>query len=153
MSDLSSLIARLEAAEGPDRELDRLIHFHVESPWLAEKCVKWVPAAFEGPNDFLWWSAERQAEGKAGYHDGWESYTASVDAAAELLQNKLPGWFWRCGSTPLFPNGWAFISRTDANNALPGDEFACSDGKAATPAIALVLATLRALQQKGSSDA
>lgn len=152
MTDLSSLIARLEEAEGPDRELDRLIHFHVESPWLAEKCVKWVPAAFEGPNDFLWWSAERQAEGKEGYHDGWESYTASVDAAAELLQNKLPGWFWRCGSTPLFPNGWAHVSRYHADHCDRQDEASCADGKAANVAIALVLATLRALQQKGSSN-
>ena len=126
MSDLSSLIARLEKATGPDTELDVDIAI----------ALGVIPSR-------EWWSTNYVKAGILG------RYTASVDAAAGLLQNKLPGWFWRCGSTPLFPCGWAFISRTDANNALPGDEFSSADGKAATPAIALVLATLRALQSKG----
>ncbi|OJY66398.1 hypothetical protein [Rhizobium sp. 60-20] len=92
MSRLEELIAALEKAEAPDRELDRLIHFHVVSPWLAEKCVDWVHAAFEEPNDFLWWDTERKAAGKEGYHDGWSSVTHSIDAAMTLANDILPKW-------------------------------------------------------------
>src|SRR4051812_3440419 len=60
---IAGLIERLEKATGSDRELDRLIHFQLAAPWVGKKCVDWVPAAFEGPNDFLWWTAERKAEG------------------------------------------------------------------------------------------
>ncbi len=146
MTDLTSLIERLEKAEGPDRELDRLIHFHVESPWLAEKCVKWVPAAFEGPNDFLWWSAERQAEGKEGYHDSWESYTASVDALMSLIHERLPEWriateHGENYSIAQFKRGWG--SRLQilgvATSERADDEIA----------LCIATATLRALQQRG----
>jgi hypothetical protein len=92
MGKLEELIAALEKAEGQDRELDRLIHFHVVSPWLAKTCVDWTYAAFEEPNDFLWWTAARKAEGKEGYHDGWSSVTASIDAAIALANDVLPGW-------------------------------------------------------------
>lgn len=91
---ISDLITKLESATGPDRELDRLIHFHVVSPWLAKTCVDWVYAAFEEPNDFLWWTAERKAEGKEGYHDSWESFTASVGAALSLVEHVFPDAFW-----------------------------------------------------------
>jgi len=144
MTDLSSLIELAEKATGPDREIDRLIHFHVESPWLAEKCVKWVPAAFEGPNDFLWWSAERKAEGKEGYHDGWESYTASVDAVLVLTGEKLPGWtIASIGQDDR--KGWHAELRKGHATSYSTVELA----GAPTPSIALVLATLRALQSKG----
>lgn len=144
MTDLTSLIERLETAEGPDREIDRLIHFHVESPWLAEKCVKWVPAAFEGPNDFLWWSAERQAAGKQGYHDEWESYTNSVDAALAFVHDNLPGWtIASIGQDDR--KGWHAEMRKGHATSYSTVELA----GAPTPALALVLATLRALQSKG----
>lgn len=91
-ADLSGIVERLEKATGPDQEIDRLIHFHVEAPWLAEKCIKWVPAYFEEPNSFLWWTAERAAEGKEGYHGEWVSYTSSIDNALTLIEEKLPDW-------------------------------------------------------------
>lgn len=89
---MKDLIERLEKLTGPDHELDRLIHFRIVAPWLAEKCVDWVSAAFEGPRDFLWWTAETKAEGKEGYHDSWDSVTSSVDAALEFLNTQLPHW-------------------------------------------------------------
>jgi len=143
---ISEIIEALEKAEGPDRELDRLIHFHIVSPWLAEKCAHWVPAAFEEPNDFLWWTAERKAEGKEGYHDGWESVTSSVDAALELLKKYLPG--WRLCFEAV--DGIAydlFILGPLYRDDYPERE--SSPPIAGKPiAMALVLATLKALQAK-----
>lgn len=154
MTDLSSLISLVEKATGPDRELDRLIHFHVEAPWLAEKCAKWTPAAFEGPNDFLWWTSERLAEGKEGYHDGWESYTSSVDSVLVLIGEKLPGWSGVVDFGHDSP-----MRRADMYGPVKEmgeDEYGNPveirdywEGEAPTPAIALVLATLLALQSKG----
>jgi hypothetical protein len=129
---LLDLIEALEKATGPDRELDRLIHFHVVSPWLAKTCVDWVYAAFEDPNDFLWWTAERKAEGKEGYSDCWESVTASIGAAIDLANNVLPGWRIRTEhgesySISQFLRGWgarkeilgvATSERPDDNIAL-----------------------------------
>lgn len=69
---------------------------------------------------------------------------ASLEAVIALHRHLRPEWFWRCGQTPLFPNGWAHISETDLNNTTPGlNEFGYSGGKAATPAIALCICILR----------
>ncbi|WP_313194642.1 hypothetical protein [Shinella zoogloeoides] len=129
MADLSSLIARLEKAEGPSRELDTEIAIAL--------------GVIPGRD---WWSMDYIKSGILG------RYTSSIDAAVSLANRVLPGWFWRCGSTPLFPNGWAHVSRYHADHCDRQDEASCADGKAANVAIALVLATLRALQQKGSSN-
>lgn len=147
MADLSDIIERLEMAERPSRP---------------EDCHLWVIAQggdarmnyVDGDaRNFVW---ERGIDGmwvrgvvKFG---SVPKYTASIDAAVSLAGRVLPGWFWRCGSTPLFPNGWAHVSRYHADHCDRRDEASCADGKAANVAIALVLATLRALQQKGSSN-
>lgn len=142
--DLTSIIEKLEKAEGPSRDLDVEIMNALAPRSPDEKRL------FDGKVYPATWGAVGQVCDHIRYFVEAPFLTSSTDAAVSVLNEALPGWFWRCGSTPLFPNGWAFISRTDANNALPGDEFACSDGKAATPAIALVLATLRALQSRGA---
>lgn len=73
-------------------------------------------------------------------------YTASIDAAVNFFVHVLPNWGWRIGRTSLFPNGWAFISRLPPDHCDQGDEAASADGKAANPAIALCIATLKAKQ-------
>lgn len=151
MSDLSSLIARLEAAEGPSRGLDAEISAIVE-PHLFDAPgftpIRPIPAFRYDPSENV-----IRFEG-GGLMDVrfFPPVTSSIDAAVSLAERVLPGWFWRCGSTPLFPNGWAHVSRYHADHCDRQDEASCADGKAANVAIALVLATLRALQQKGSSN-
>lgn len=147
---IPDLIALLEGAEQGSRELDAELSI----------AVRYIPY---GPDH--WLKSDEFPLVSAGYGQvqpmdtdgvtplpggGWQApeFTDSVDAAIRLLKKVLPGWFWRCGATPLFPNGWAHVSRTDASNCDRRDEVSCSSGKAATPAIALCIATLRALQAK-----
>ncbi|NTG73245.1 hypothetical protein G6M02_07865 [Agrobacterium rhizogenes] len=82
---------------------------------------------------------------------------AQIDAAVALLGRVKPGWFWRGGDVPVgkyergeYQHGWAHISKTDASNCDRDDEFT---GWAATPVLALLIATLRALaQEKTNAD-
>ncbi|EQA96883.1 hypothetical protein [Sphingobium baderi] len=85
MDDLLRLAERVEKLDGPDAEIDRLIHFHVVHPWLAEKSVKWVVEAFGRPTEFLWWDQYRLDAKKEGYPDEWEPFTESIDAAMTLV--------------------------------------------------------------------
>ena len=115
-----TLIDRLSKLEGPDREVDAAIWMHlIEKPGINDKI-------------------DRDMVGR------YPSYTASIDAAIALAEIVLPGWKWRVGRTELFPNGWAYVHKYDPSNCDRTDEAACADGKAATPAIALLIALLRA---------
>lgn len=74
------------------------------------------------------------------------NYSASIDSAVSLAERVLPGWMWSMttglGNTAAYVRDKSII----APDKIEGE------GYHATPAIALVLATLRALQQKGSSN-
>jgi hypothetical protein len=141
MSDLSSLIARLEAAEGPNYALEVDI-FKFFNPEYSDYV--------QGRGGLV--HKEDGEDQRVLSNVRPPNVMASLDAAVSLANRVLPGWFWRCGSTPLFPNGWAHVSRYRADHCDRQDEASCADGKAANVAIALVLTTLRALQQKGSSN-
>ncbi|KLK91377.1 hypothetical protein AA309_19950 [Microvirga vignae] len=119
MSKLSELLKRIEAAEGPDRELDYEI-------W----------AALHG------WKIKHN--GMARFFqtpDGHDSVralrapklTSSLDAAIALLERMLPGWHYEmaCKMTRPFPhyttmltNQWAsyaaprFTGQSESNQAL-----------------------------------
>ncbi len=75
MTDISELIARIEAATGPDQELDAEIHLLATKNTIA--CV---------------------ADIMAGCELGWEhpAYTASIDAALKLAPE---GWDWIIGAS------------------------------------------------------
>ena len=134
---LDELIERLEKAEGPSIELDGMI-------WAAAngyEFVMWDGAGcvYRDPNAPNWNRGIQHADATTV-----RPYSASLDAAVALAERVLPGWYWRCGRTVLFPNGWAYVSRLHADHCTERDEAACSDGKAANVAIALCLATLKA---------
>ncbi|MGQ3213818.1 MAG: hypothetical protein ACT6U0_18750 [Shinella sp.] len=150
MTDLTSLIERLEKAEAPDRELD-------EEIWLAA-----IPGASrknllaDHPDEKPLWEyhdIERNTCFRGGIIP---SYTSSIDAAVSLAERVLPGW------------GWSVESKTHHIMACLNPEFGEPVGKhphwaaisnlssrtfedAATPAMALLLATLRSLQSKGDA--
>ena len=63
-------------------------------------------------------------------------FTASIDAAVALCKQKLPGWHWTVSDRDL-----ARVSNPSANQ-FEDDRF---DALAATPALALCLAVVRAL--------
>jgi hypothetical protein len=150
--DLSDLIARVEKAEGPDRELDALV-------WS-----EFLPRHGEGIDGFdlpdgAHYEYEADDRGAVSMYvrlaDGncrvrarrpAEPFTASIDAAVALAGRVLPGWLFGIETFPndevFTPSGaQAFVaedrSRLDAGYG---------HGEAKTPAIALVLAILRAVQ-------
>ncbi len=79
-----------------------------------------------------------------GGYLGIADFTRDMQCAVRLCADALPGWFWRCGCTPLFPNGWAHVSRHHADHCDRADEASSADGKAANPAIALCIAVVKA---------
>lgn len=139
MTDLAKLIERVEAAHGPDAELDEALTAFVVG---AERVDD---ATFDH---------------KHGYtRDGsWVSIgpiqpiTASHDAALALKEALLPGWYWRAGwgSVGEWVNGrrmqgWCHLNRVHPDHCNREDE---ATGRAATPPLAIVLATLKALQER-----
>ena len=131
MSALGDLSERLGKLAGPDREVDRLIHFHYVHPWLAEKAVKWAPAAFEPEGEFIWWTAERLAEtGKEGYPDAWEPVTASLDASVALVEKMLPG--WACGGDFGRQTKMAFVDPHDYSDRFRGAGYTATGPTPAT---------------------
>lgn len=120
MTDHTDLIRRLEEAEAGGRALDADVFAALGFTYD------------HGPAD-VW----RDAGGDPFY---FNPITSSFDAALALAERVLPGWgfFLRsdkdgCNCGLVYP---------DAHFVTPG----C--GTAATPALALVAATLRALQSK-----
>lgn len=136
MSKYADIIKRLEEADGPDRALDAHILVSVNGVTMHKD---------SDPSEgiFAFWQ-----DGVCHNCTRWDELTASIDAAVALVELMLPGWFWRCGRTSLFPNGWAFLAKHAPDHCDRGDEFAAADGKAQTPAIAILLSLFRALEAK-----
>lgn len=68
---------------------------------------------------------------------------AYLDAAMQLVPE---GWYWRAGSGVLWP-GWAHLNRKHPDHCDYDDEHSAH---AATPALALCAASLRARISKGT---
>lgn len=127
--DMRALIARVEAAEGADRELD------------AEIATATTPGMIR---DF-------EYVGFTGVGDMYPApaYTASLDAAASLVPS---GWHWNTGidwsnANPPTVMGSAIVEHAAGLRSSLG-------GEAATPALALTAAALRArlAMQEGSDE-
>lgn len=156
MTDLSSLIARLEKAEGPDRGIDAEV---------AEACGI-VPEGYERAvvhekAQTYFWHRENQ---KAPY---WSiPVTSSIDAAVSLAERVLPGWAWKVGTCCVSDDAWLApdfnspIHGERLKKELPNVEYGSiwdvgvdiDQRPPGRPAIALCIAILRALDQKGSSN-
>lgn len=121
MTDLTTLIAKLEAATGPDRELDAEIAIALDQ--IASR-------------DF--WSIDYI---KA---DMVPAVTGSIDAAVALAARVLPGWGWSTQSFgedgaqgKVWKHGWYDGAVIYAEHS--------------SPAIALVIAILRAKQAEAKA--
>ena len=125
-ADLSALIARLEAAEAGSRELD-------DAAWFAATGEK-ASYPFDDETDphirygtLAWVRLPRS--------------TTSLDAALALAERVLPGWVWNMGNdTRCWAHLWNDLPTYDGNPSM---------GRAATPAVALCNAILRAKQGEG----
>jgi len=123
------LIARLERATEGSRELDAEIYLCVG------KIAPEKQAVWDAPIPLL-----EYAKLCVDWHGN--QFTRNL-AAAESLVPKAPrgeGWFWRAGRGSVNP-GWAHLNKYDASNCNAEDEVTAY---AATPALALCIAALRA---------
>lgn len=126
-ADLSALIARLEAAEVGNRELDCEI----------ARAMGW--GVHNARRNGLWvvpFGEYDTCDPEAVFALG--NYTTSLDAALALAERVLPG--WQIGMWTTKQNAVGSVLRAD------GGAF---DATSSTPALALVIAILRAKQGEG----
>lgn len=137
MSDFSELARRLEDASEPDRKLDAEIDVAVRAgpgaqfpSWIYTNFPTWR-ARDDGRVEVV------HSDGKGGVHWTPRPYTKSIDAACTLIPTELD---WRVdtmtglpGAIVAVPNAW--LSTKTAPRLY----------HAATPALALCVAALRAL--------
>lgn len=140
---MTDLITTLEGLTGPSREVDARICVAL-GLFVTRPNKGWPDRIDYGrhePDGTTTWPGH-------GFDQLVPTLTASLDATIALCERVLPGWFWRVGRTSLFPNGWAYVSRTHPSHCDREDEAACADGRASSPAIALLIALLRAKEAR-----
>ena len=125
---LLALADRTEKATGPDRELDVEIWLAVNHPDYRFPC----PVLNRVPSDYQEALSRHRWDGGGG-HYAWLSPTTSLDAAMSLVPE---GWDWMRWSP-----GSMVVIRPHANGKMFADTI---EAKAATPALALCAAALRA---------
>jgi hypothetical protein len=127
-AELRALADRVEAAKGAYRALDGEI-------WCAINGYEWV--MWDGAGAVF-----RQADSSIGHHyaDRIRAFTASLDAAASLVP---AGWDWA-------------VTKGFGEDALaaasPANSVATVETQAATPALALTAAALRALAEEAGDE-
>lgn len=116
----TDIVSRLEAATGPDRQIDVLV------------------AMLFNPNSGL--TYEDYGDGTFSFSSDAEvpAYTASLDASLALVGEKLPGWTWRAGN--LMGSGGPQMQAFCILGASKTEHYG------ATPALAVLLAIFRALK-------
>ena len=134
MTALADLIARVEKAEGPDREIDAAICLALES----DRFGQWRAARPKG----LMLSIE---DDLARFASKRGHLTASLDAAVALVERRLPElWEWsvRCYGKP--PQYCAYVDAPAGGKKFW--HFDTYIANAAAPALAIILALLRVMQ-------
>ncbi len=127
---VSDVIARLEAATGADRELEKLIA--LACGWSAPDIDGVCGPNYDKRDAYKW----RTPTGEAF---GWfpPAYTASLDAALALVGEKLPEWWPEL-----------ILRQSDASAKVCAEGNRAFYAKAPTPALAVLLALFRALPRE-----
>lgn len=167
MGDLLTLAARVEELTGPDREVDAEVMFDLCAAPVGQHKEDGGPIGYIWPGndpswnlglrfpgkDRSWFKATRKKiKGETLLIERDGAYvlmnsqrvpplTASVDAVLALIERDLPGRFWS-----LNPANGADKARAQIDPSL--DAQSPHNGRAATPALALLSAFLRAKAQQ-----
>lgn len=144
---IENLFQRLEAARGPDQKLDRdlmrMTHKRVRR-WIGCVCN----CCPDGRHKDLVWVNRETDKWVTNAKYGFE-VTGSFDRALAFKELMLPGWAWAAGDDggePEGRQGWARVF------PCPNLQHRGSGNwKANTPAIALLIATLRVFQTQHPS--
>lgn len=136
-AQLLALAERVEAATGPDRDLDAEIALHLAG--------RWEYAARRALDGGLVWSGDATAvlfcAPPISWADSWvtvPTYSASLDAAATLMP---PDFSWGAGDLDEDDRPWACLTPH-------GEPFGDYSGKAVNVAMSLAAASLRALADR-----
>lgn len=143
---MNDLLARIEAAEGPSREIDlalaNLLVFSEPHRLISSHVSGWS-------HDFAYPESELPLGGDE-YH-GWakalnhmiaqpvERYTSSIDAALALCERVLPGCHWSVSNAAVRPRANVWMASPISRGISPPPH-----SSAATPALALLAALLKA---------
>lgn len=132
---LASLIAEVEKLTGPNYEIERR-----------------VTEVTGYPNVY------RQPDGTIPHNATFPAFTASLDAVVALIERELPGWKWHIHNYPaaMICRDWndddAPVFRSARDGWKPARHTSFErwepEPKAATHAIALLLAFLRAIEAR-----
>jgi len=131
---MNELIERLEAATGPDRELDALIRQAIYCPqgYVEQSPINGAWCVYDGSRD---------RSGRARLFEHWPSrdakcgaFTASIDAALTLCGGESGLGSLIAGKFPDGTRGWVARVRSPET----------ADGEGKTPALAICIASLRA---------
>lgn len=137
---LDDLIAQLEKAEGPSRELDQAIHLLVLPDDLASKIIRGDMNVHEwslGAGGICW----RSDSGSSGGTWPVRHYSSSIDAALTLVPEG--GWtLWHDAE-----NGFFGARVGSVNSDLPFEHL-IQGHSAKSPAIALCIAALKARKEQ-----
>jgi hypothetical protein len=160
--DLAELRERLEKASGPDRALDGLIavlggwewHGDGDAERHSEFAGHWVKPGYPTNGSF-----GKRGPGLCdcndiddvfGNDEDCPRFTASLDAIVSLIERKLPGNHWRVERSCEYP-GLAF--RAYQFTAWCGDYGTPKFAEAPTPALALCLAFVKAMEAQSNEPA
>lgn len=142
MTALSDLSTRVLQAEGPSRELDFWLSYHLGDPWVNPSGlgVQVVTRIERGDYEWRLFGPDDKSAGWLGDHEV-PRCTASVDRVLILVGEKLPEWW---------PELIMRQSYSDAKVCTEGNR--AFYARAATPALALLSALLLVLQEKEGSS-
>lgn len=144
--ELEALLARVESATGPDRDLDAALFVALNKPEQQEDDLRYyrLPHVSMDHMDMCapgtYWLKQRSG---ASLHTS-PTYTASLDAASALVERVMPGSDWAAHShtlnTPPHKHAWGAV-RELPNGPVSG---VLHESNGYTPALALLAALLLA---------
>lgn len=133
-----TLIEKLKAATGPDRELDAEVALHLTKP--EGDGAYWSMPLREGPEACAPGTLWGKNRGFRSILEDAPEYTASIDAALALVAEKLPGWDWEL----CLDRGEYDFQLTSRRPELSCTYYA--GFTKSSPAIAILIALLTALE-------
>lgn len=150
MTSIPSLIARVERAEGPDRELDAALYVALIKPDQRPDDLRYFRLPHISMDHMemcapgTYWLKQRSGASLLTA----PTYTASLDAALALVERVLPGCVWVVGQD------WgAILTPRGARASIGYGKIDIADVYAPTPTLALILALLRAMEAQAQEDA
>ena len=145
LTALPALLARVEAATGPDRELDAAI---MATFYTLEKrhigCTCWTGCCPRGRHlDTVWIDPATDKWVSTAAH----GFTSSLDATVALVEKMRPDWFFTVSnfSSVIDERPWADIASRKCINEETGYDTQDYLGRGNTPPLALLAALLRSM--------